>query len=142
MKREELITSKAYIVSDIQLKLLNLIENYMEQKGINRNELSMELGVTKGYVSQLLNVSFDHKISKLVDLALSCGKVPLVYFVDKDRLIEDDANDKTYEVFPVIRPIDTTYKESSVKQELKLSNNPPFFIYGRKSTKPFLVHTD
>src|SRR5688572_28376066 len=106
MKREKLITSEEYVVSGIQLKLLNLIEDYMKKHNLNRKELADELKVTKGYVSQLLNVSYDHKISKLVSLALSCNKMPLFYFVDRDTFIKNDAKDMIYELQPMVRPRD------------------------------------
>lgn len=109
-KREELVKSKDYIVTGIQLKLLNLIEDYMKKNDLNRDKLAKQLNVTKGYVSQLLNVSYDHKISKLVDLALSCKSMPLVYFVDLDKYINNDANDIIYDLVPMQRPINVTYK--------------------------------
>jgi transcriptional regulator with XRE-family HTH domain len=61
----------------------------MEREGINRTQLAEHLGVSKGYVSQLLNGNFDHKISKLVELALAiglCPKLELVLPEDYDKL--------------------------------------------------------
>jgi len=72
MNREELLSTKEYVVSQIQLNLLNLIGDYKKKNKLKDFQLADELGVSKGYVSQLLNVTFDHKISKLVDLALAC----------------------------------------------------------------------
>jgi transcriptional regulator with XRE-family HTH domain len=111
MKREELIKDKNYVVSGIQLKLLNLIEEYMDKKNLNREKLAKELNVTKGYVSQLLNVTYDHKISKLVELALACDAMPLVNFVDLKQFIKDDADDKYYELMPMIRPKAITFND-------------------------------
>ncbi len=82
MKREELISSREYWVAKIQLDLFNQIENYMTENQLSRTQLAEKLGVTKGYVSQILNGDFDHKISKLVDLALTIGKVPNIDYVD------------------------------------------------------------
>lgn len=121
MNREELIKDKNFIVSGIQLQLLNLIEGYMKKNKLNRDKLAKELKVSKGYVSQLLNVSYDHKISKLVDLALSCNAMPLFYFVDLDKYIKDDASDKVYELMPVVRLRNMTYLPSSSLKE----NKPP-----------------
>lgn len=110
MERKELLRTKEYIVSQIQLNLLNLIADYKKKNSLKDFQLAEELGVSKGYVSQLLNVTFDHKISKLVDLALACNTMPLVHFVDLDEFIQQDANDKTYNVFPVPRPQNVTYE--------------------------------
>jgi len=82
MNREELITSKEFVFTKMQLDLLNLIEGYMQKNGLNRTQLAEKLGVGKSYVSQLLNVSFDHKISKIVDIALDCNAIPLLFFID------------------------------------------------------------
>ncbi len=119
MKRKELITSKEYVQASIQLNLLNLIEKYMEKKKLKRIELSKELKVSKGYVSQVLNGSYDHKISKLVDL--SCNAMPLLFFVDLNKFVEDDANDKIYEIMPMQRPKAITYVEFESKN-INLSN--------------------
>lgn len=120
MTREELIRSNEYVTGGIQLKLLNLIEDYMKKNNLNRDKLAKQLGVTKGYVSQLFNASYDHKLSKLVDLALSCNAMPLVYFIDMNKFVEDDAKDLVYELVPMLRPKDITYE---LKETISGSNN-------------------
>lgn len=104
MTRKELIRNKEYVVTGFQLKLLNLIEDYMQKNNLNREKLSKHLQVSKGYVSQLLNVSYDHKLSKLVELALACNSMPLLYFVDLDKFTQVDAQDMYYELTPTTRP--------------------------------------
>lgn len=124
MTRRDLLNSRAYVTSGIQLKLLNLIEEYMKEKKITRTELAKELKVSKGYITQILNADYDHKISKLVDLALSVNKMPLINFVDLERFIREDANDKIYELFPMQRPKRVTYEKSSqyqLKTEIRAS---------------------
>ena len=92
MKRSEFINSREYWITEIQLKLFKLIENYKTKHKLTRTQIAEKLGVTKGYVTQVLNGDFDHKISKLVDLSLAFGKVPILHFVDADQYIQDDAN--------------------------------------------------
>jgi len=92
MKREELLKSPEYWVTQVQLSLFGLLEAYCRENNLNRTQLAEKLGVTKGYVSQVMNGDFDHKISKLADLALACGKVPLIRFEDLDTYIADDAS--------------------------------------------------
>lgn len=53
-------------------------------------ELANYLGCTKDYVSQLLNGNFDHKMSKIVELALALGKAPKLEFEDLNQYIKDD----------------------------------------------------
>ena len=42
----------------------------MKEKKLNRTKLAQKLQVSKGYVTQLFNGDFDHKLSKLVELTL------------------------------------------------------------------------
>ena len=80
--REELLRSKEYWTSDIQLKLFTEIERFMEENNMNRTQLADYLGCTKGYVSQFLSGDYDNKLSKLVELSLSIGKLPILEFRD------------------------------------------------------------
>lgn len=102
MKREDLLKCREYWISKIQIDLFNLIESYRAKKGINKTELAAELGVTKSYITQVLNGDFDHKVSKLVDLALAFGKVPNIEFIALDEYIDkidsDDARTITLSV--------------------------------------------
>jgi predicted XRE-type DNA-binding protein len=85
--REELLRSKEYWTSDIQLKLFAEIERFMEENNMNRTQLADYLGCTKGYVSQLLSGDYDNKLSKFVELSLSIGKLPILEFEDVDSYI-------------------------------------------------------
>ena len=82
MKREELISSKEYWLTKIQLDLFSMIETYRKENNLNRTQLANKLGVTKGYITQILNGDFDHRVSKLVELAIFFGKVPVINFMD------------------------------------------------------------
>lgn len=92
--REELIKNKGYWIAKIQTKLFREIYKFMEKKHLNNTQLAEYLGCSKGYVSQLLNGDFDHKLSKLVELSLALDKVPQLEFVDKENFLEEEA---TYE---------------------------------------------
>lgn len=91
MKRDELLKSDEYWVLKIQMGLFAAIEDYMLAKGLNRSQLAQELGVTKGYVSQVLAGNFDHRISKMVSLALKVGRVPDIDFKSINKVIFDDS---------------------------------------------------
>lgn len=81
---EALIRTKAYWMTIIQNDLYAKVEQYMIDKGINRTQLASELGVTKGYISQVLNGDFNHSLGKLIELALSVGVVPQINFKSID----------------------------------------------------------
>jgi len=90
MKREELIQSKEYWIAKIQIDLFNEVESYMKANNLTRAQFAEKLGVSKGYVSQILNGEADHRISKLVELALSIGLVPSVSFEKIQDLLHRD----------------------------------------------------
>lgn len=94
MTRKELLKSKEYWITQVQLNLFNLIENYRKKNNLNKTQLAKELGVTKGYVTQVLNGDFDHKVSKLIDLSLAFNKVPIISYLDIDQYIKNDAENK------------------------------------------------
>lgn len=90
MDREELLRSPEYWMVKIQSELFNQIQEYMDSKGLNQTELATELHVSKGYVSQILNGDFDHRISKLVELSLAVGKVPQINWKDIETVLLED----------------------------------------------------
>lgn len=84
--RKQLLQSKEYWISKIQIDLYNALKAYMHQQNINATQLATKLNVSKGYVSQILNGNFDHKLSKLVELSLAIDKVPIIRFMDFNSL--------------------------------------------------------
>lgn len=98
--------SPAYWTQLIQLSLQDNIRHYLEEQHLTQSEFAERLGVSKGYISQILNGDFDHKLSKLTQLALACEMVPRIEFVPKQH-----SREVAYESY--IRPADwkhcTTY---------------------------------
>lgn len=78
--REDLLRSKEYWMTTIQNQLFNHIEEYMKKEGLTRTALAEQLGVTKGYVSQVLNGDFDHRMLKYIDLLIATNVVPKIEF--------------------------------------------------------------
>lgn len=72
----------------IQLELFRLIQDYLKTEGLSQNKFAEQLGVSKGYISQVLNGDFDHRLSKLVSLALAVGKVPKIEYVDIESIVQ------------------------------------------------------
>lgn len=91
--RSEILQNKGYWMAMLQTKLFRMIDSYMISKKMNKTQLAEHLGCTKGYVSQLLNGDFDHKMSKFVELSLAVGKIPEITFHDIDEYIESEKND-------------------------------------------------
>lgn len=74
-------SSPAYWTQLIQLSIYDMIKSYLSSHGLTQKEFAEQLGVSKGYVSQILNGDFDHRLSKMVQLGLACGMVPDIEFV-------------------------------------------------------------
>ena len=67
----------------------------MKKNHMNSSQMAAHLGCSKGYVSQLLNGNFDHKLSKLVSLSLAIGKVPVLEYKDLSEVVSSSALDQT-----------------------------------------------
>lgn len=89
--RRDLLKSKGYWLAKIQVELYQEIEAYKKKHHINNTQLAELLGCSKGYVSQVLNGDFDHKLSKFIELSLAVGKIPHVVFEDLDEYIYTDS---------------------------------------------------
>ncbi len=77
-------------MAKIQIDLFNELSDYMKNHGLNRTQLAKKLGVSKGYISQVLNGDANHKLSTLIDLSLAMDKAPILNFTDIDQLIEEE----------------------------------------------------
>jgi len=98
MKREELIRSKTYWITQFQIKLFETVKNYLKENNLTQSQFADQIGVNKSYISQILNGDFDHKISKYVDLIIACEKVPILNTIN----IEDYVNDDVCQFKPVL----------------------------------------
>lgn len=94
MTREELLKSEEYWLTSMQTDLFNELHNYMETHHLNRTQLAAHLGVSKGYVTQVLSGDFDHRLSKLIELSLAIGKVPVLQFKNLEEILLQDKQTK------------------------------------------------
>lgn len=116
MTREEILKSPEYWTAMIQLALYNCAERFMAQSGKNRTQLAEHLGVSKGYVTQLLSGEYDHRLSKMVELALAFGFVPQVSFVSTEKIIEKDA-------FELTKKWNISYDNAIIRQDTKVKTD-------------------
>jgi transcriptional regulator with XRE-family HTH domain len=80
LSKEELIKHPEYWMEKIQNEIYRELVTYMEKEGLNRKELAKRLGVSKGYVSQILNGDCNFSLKKLIKLALAIDKFPVFNF--------------------------------------------------------------
>jgi transcriptional regulator with XRE-family HTH domain len=90
MERKELIQSKEYWLAKLQIDLFNEVEAYMKANNLNRTQFAEKLGVSKSYVSQILNGEADHRLSKFVELALSIDLCPIISFEKVEDMLHRD----------------------------------------------------
>lgn len=90
MERSELLQTKEYWITSLQIAIYNCAMQFMAEHAMNRTQLAKHLGVTKGYVTQLLNGDFDHRISKLIELALAFGFAPEFHFTELQEYVLKD----------------------------------------------------
>ena len=95
ISREELLRSPEYWEEYIKIDLFNIVQDYLDENKLNRRELADRMGVSRGYISQVLNGDSDHRLSKIVAFALQAGKAPCIYFRDLEQALEDDRNGKS-----------------------------------------------
>jgi len=120
--REELVKSPGYWTATIQLELFREVNDYLKNNNITRTQLAEKLGVTKGYISQILNGDFDHRISKFVELTLAIGKVPKIEFDNLSDFIEDEKAGITYQKRKVLPSKDqdkTATKQIILSKKIK-----------------------
>lgn len=87
MKYEELLKTEEYWVTRIQSFLYKEINLYLERTKLSKTDFSKQIGVSKGYVTQVLSGNFDHRVSTLVRLVLAIQKVPNFNFITLDEFL-------------------------------------------------------
>lgn len=125
MKRAELLKSEGYWIAKLQTDLYRELISFMERTHKNSSQLASYLGCSKGYISQLLNGNFDHKMSKLVKLSLAIGKAPILEYKDiSDYILEND------ETFSSVLTSSASTPCFNVPVAFFTSHNPSYFRLG------------
>lgn len=87
---DKIIRTNAYWRNKIQSDLYAVIRDYLKANSMTQSKFADQLNVSKGYVSQVFSGDNDHKLSKIIDLALSIGKAPVLKYEDLEDYIEND----------------------------------------------------
>lgn len=91
LTREELLKTPEYWFEQAQNDLCRHVCEYMEKEGINQTQLAEKLGVSKGYISQIMKGEFNYTLKKLIELSMAVGKVPQIgYKSTSDVIVEDN----------------------------------------------------
>ena len=76
----ELVQTPEYWLETIQNEIFRQVKFYMEKNDLNQTQLAKKLGVSKGYISQILNGNFNFTLKKLIELSLAIGISPNIQF--------------------------------------------------------------
>jgi len=80
LTKKQLLKTPEYWIEEIQNQIYREVKAYMELHELNQIQLAKEWGVSKGYITQILNGECNFSIKKLVELSLKMGKVPLLEY--------------------------------------------------------------
>ena len=91
-KFRKTIRSEQYWVLKGQSDIYNMLNENLKERGDNRR-LAEKIGVTDGYISQIMNgeSEINPTWKKIVKLCLSLDKVPVLAIKDFDEFIEEQS---------------------------------------------------
>lgn len=96
MERKDILMEPEYWIAQIQMAIYKCALDFMEDSGKNRSQLAEYLGVSKGYVTQLLSGDYNYSLSKLVETSMAFGYVPKIHFTPIEQEIFRDENIGTF----------------------------------------------
>lgn len=90
IEKESILRDATYWEELIKTQLFQIVEQHLEDNQMTKKDFAHKIGVSKGYVSQVLNGDRDHRLSKIVEFALAVGKAPFLCLQDLNKVIEYD----------------------------------------------------
>ena len=63
---------------------------------MTQNQFAEQLGVSKGYVSQVMKGEFNYTLKKLIELSLAVGKAPVLEFKPIENLVAGEPAQNKY----------------------------------------------
>lgn len=88
-KYEELIKTPEYWLDVIQNEIFRQVHSYMQKENLNQSQLAEKLGVSKGYISQILNGNCNFTLKKLTELTSALGIVPVINYKRFDEFLTE-----------------------------------------------------
>ncbi len=95
--REELLKTGEYWFETIQNEIYRQVESYLRENNLTQSQFAEKLGVTKGYISQILNGNYNATLKKLIELSLAVEIAPVIDFQNLNEYIKEDFQ-KRYEM--------------------------------------------
>ena len=136
---QKLFKTPTFWIETIQNDLFGHVADYLARTGKSKQDFANDLGVSKGYVSQILNGQFDHKLSKLVELYLSIGMAPIVIGADLNAYVSAMENGVSKNEF--IRGICTEEQPMAKPINVSVESSKPYFPFNGP-TYPYKAQFD
>lgn len=114
----EILQTETFWTTKIQTELYDAVEQFLAQNNLTRQEFAKKLGVSKGYVTQVLKGDFNHRVSKLVQLALAIGKVPVLHFVDIEKYLKEQEKKVKQHKIQLDKPQVQTYANAGGESDI------------------------
>ncbi len=88
--RKDFLSSSEYWTENLNNIIVSSLVEYKENRGYSDSELAKELGVSKGYISQVFRGRHSFTFKTIVNLLLKIRKVPELSIIDLDEYIKMD----------------------------------------------------
>lgn len=105
IKREDLVTKPEYWLETIQNEIFRQVTAYLKDNKITQNQFAEQLGVSKGYVSQVMKGEFNYTLKKLIELSLAVGKAPIIGFKPLDEITPIVNNEASFTEPPPLNQV-------------------------------------
>ena len=120
LSRKELIQTPEYWIETLQNEIFRQVYQYMDKENLNQSQLAKKLGVSKGYISQILNGNFNFTLKKLIELSIKIGVVPDLNFIPVNTYIEEETKIINIDNYVTLRQqADSTFDGIPSKSKLK-----------------------
>ena len=105
LKREDLINKPEYWLETIQNEIFRQLSAYLDDRNMTQSQFAAQLGVTKGYLSQVMKGEFNYTLKKLIELSLAIGKAPVISFKPLSEIIFTENIEDTSQANPPLNRV-------------------------------------
>jgi len=101
LKTDELLNRPEYWFETIQNEVFRKVTDYLKDNNMTQNQFAEQLGVSKGYVSQVMKGEFNYTLKKLIELSLAVGKAPVIVFKPLTDIIQSENQEVPTRKMPI-----------------------------------------
>jgi transcriptional regulator with XRE-family HTH domain len=105
LKHEELINRPEYWLETIQNEIFRQVTAYLKDNNLTQNQFAEQLGVSKGYVSQIMKGDFNYTLKKLIELSLAVGKAPVIVFKPLTEIMPAESKEVSSQETPALNKV-------------------------------------